>query len=160
MGLDVMHLKQREANAFVAKHHRHHRPPQGDLFRIGAVNDAGELVGVVIVGRPVSRHIQRSEPHTAEITRLCSDGTKNACSFLYGAAWKAARALGWRKLITYTLPEEGGASLRGAGYRCVGVRGGGTWDRPNRARTDKHPTQQKLLWAREQRSLDPQGEAC
>lgn len=83
---------------------------------------------------------------TAEVVRVATDGTRNACSMLYGAAWRACRALGYRRLVTYTLPEEGGASLRAAGWRLVGEAGGGSWSRKSRPRVDLHPTQQKMRW--------------
>ena len=83
---------------------------------------------------------------TLEVSRCCTDGSRNAASMLYRACWRATRELGYRKLITYTLPEEGGASLRGAGFRLIGERGGGSWSRPSRPRVDTHPTQGKLLW--------------
>jgi hypothetical protein len=83
---------------------------------------------------------------TAEVTRCCTDGTRNACSMLYRAAWRAARAMGYRKLITYTLAEEGGASLRASGWRIVGEVTGRSWSCPSRPRVDKHPTQGKLRW--------------
>lgn len=135
-----------EANAFVRDHHRHHPPVVGHLFSIGAFLRGG-LVGVVIVGRPVSR--MRDDGVTAEVTRLCTDGTKNACSFLYGAASKAAFALGFARIGTYTLPQEGGASLRGAGWKLIGVRGGGEWSSPSRPRKSaRHPVTQKHLWER------------
>ena len=139
----------REARAFVSAYHRHHRAPQGGLFAIGAgrVGDEIEPVGVVIVGRPVSRMLAR-DPFTAEVTRLCTIGTPNACSMLYAAAWRAWRAMGGTRLVTYTLPEEGGASLRGAGWRLIGEAGGGTWSRRGRPRVDTHPTQTKLRWER------------
>ncbi len=136
IGLDV-------ANDFVAKHHRHHSPVVGHKFSIGAMS-GDELVGVVIVGRPVSRH--RDDGVTLEVTRLCTDGTRNACSFLYGCAAKAAFALGYMRIGTYTLPEEGGASLRATGWKLIGERGGGSWSVPSRPRIDKHPTQVKFLW--------------
>ncbi len=133
-----------EANAFVAERHRHHPPVVGHRFSIGAF--LGEqLVGVVIVGRPVAR--MRDDGLTCEVTRLCTDGTKNACSFLYGAAARAAFALGFVRIGTYTLPDEGGASLRASGWRLIGERGGGEWTTPSRPRkTAKHPTSTKLLW--------------
>ena len=135
----------REACAFVTKHHRHHRPPRGMLFAIGASDeDDPHIIGVAIIGRPVSRMLQ--DGWTAEVTRLATDGSRNACSFLYGSAWRAARAIGYRKLITYTLPEEGGTSLRAAGWRCLGEAGGGSWSREERPRVDTHPTQGKLRW--------------
>lgn len=133
-----------EANAFVAVHHRHHKPVPGAKFCI-AVSDS-EVRGVAIVGRPVAR--MSDDGYTLEVNRCCTDGTKNACSMLYGAAWRAARALGFRRLITYTLPEEGGASLRASGWKLLGLRGGGNWNVPTRPRVDTAVILrgQKLLW--------------
>ena len=133
----------RRANAFVRQHHRHHRPPQGGRFALAVESEAG-LHGVAIVGTPVARLLD--DGLTAEVTRCCTDGTPNACSMLYGAAWRAARALGYRRLITYTLAEEGGASLRAANFTLIGEAGGGTWSRQTRPRVDTHPTQRKLRW--------------
>jgi hypothetical protein len=133
-----------EANAFVRDHHRHHPPVVGHLFSLGAFI-AAQLVGVVIVGRPVAR--LRDDGLTAEVTRLCTDGTANACSFLYGAAARAAFALGYLRIGTYTLPDEGGASLRASGWKLMGERGGGEWSVPSRPRQSaRHPTGTKLLW--------------
>ena len=141
--LSLCPLSLEEANAFVTAHHRHHKPCVGHKFSLGAVfNDA--IVGVVIVGRPVSRF--RDDGATLEVTRLCTDGTRNACSFLYGAAAKAAFALGYSRIGTYTLPEEGGASMRATGWKLIGERGGGSWNTPSRPRVDTHPLQKKLLW--------------
>ena len=132
-----------EANQFVSSHHRHHSPVVGHKFSIGAVW-GDKIVGVVIVGRPVSRH--RDDGLTLEVTRLCTDGTKNACSFLYGASARAAFALGFRRIGTYILDTEPGASLRAAGWKLIGQRGGGSWSVPSRPRVDRHPTQGKLLF--------------
>lgn len=132
-----------EANAFVEKHHRHHRPVVGHLFSLGAVK-GDEVVGVAIVGRPVAR--MRDDGETAEVTRLCTDGTRNACSFLYGACARAAFALGFKRIGTYILNTEDGMTLRAAGWRLIGERGGGSWSVPSRPRVDKHPTQGKLLF--------------
>lgn len=138
-------INLREANAFVAQHHRHHEEVRGCIFVVGCADDTpAKIVGVAIVGRPVSRGLQ--DGWTAEVTRVATDGTRNACSFLYRSSWRAARALGYRKLVTYTLPEEGGSSLRGAGFKLIGEAGGGTWDRKDRPRIDTHPTQVKLRW--------------
>lgn len=141
--MNLCPLTLREARAFVGRHHRHHRPPQGGLFAVAAEHD-GSIAAVAIVGRPVAREL--ADGYTAEVTRLCSTGARNACSLLYAACWRAARALGYRRLVTYTLPEEGGASLRAAGWRLVGEAGGGSWSRAGRPRVDLHPTQTKLRW--------------
>ena len=143
MSLELVPITLREANRFVEQHHRHHQPSRGCRFCV-AVAQAGEVVGVAIITRPVARRLD--DGWTAEVSRVATDGTQNACSKLYGAAWRAARSLGFRRLITYTLPEEGGASLRGAGWRCVGEAGGGSWSRRERPRVDLHPLQQKLRW--------------
>lgn len=132
-----------EANDFVAENHRHHKPVVGHLFSLGAV--LGEqLVGVAIVGRPVAR--MRDDGLTAEVTRLCTDGTRNACSFLYGASARAAFALGFTRIGTYILASEDGITLKAAGWRLIGQTKGGSWSRPSRERTDKHPTQAKMLF--------------
>lgn len=142
-GLVLTPITLKEANAFVKRHHRHHKPDRGCVCVV-AVSKDDEVVGVAIIGRPKGRMLDGG--WTAEVTRVCTDGTRNACSMLYGAAWRAVRALGYRRLVTYTLPEEGGASLRGAGWVCIGQAGGGSWNRRARPRVDTHPTQQKLRW--------------
>ena len=134
-----------EANAFVDANHRHHRPVVGHLFSLGAADvAAGKIVGVCIVGRPVAR--MRDDGATCEVTRLCTDGTKDACSFLYGAAARAAFALGFKKIGTYILATEPGTSLSAAGWRQIGEVRGRSWSCPSRPRVDKHPTQAKLLF--------------
>jgi hypothetical protein len=135
----------RVAGSFVGELHRHHGEPQGHKFSIGA-SDGGRLCGVVIVGRPVSRNLDNG--FTAEVTRLCTDGTRNACSFLYGAAARAAKEQGYRKIITYVLESESGDSLRAAGWVCDGPAGGGSWSSAGRKRIDKHPTGRKVRWSR------------
>jgi len=142
--LTTVPLDLDEANAFVAQHHRHHRAVVGHKFSIGATDDGKRIVGVVVVGRPVSRN--RDDGVTLEVTRLCTDGTRNACSFLYGAAARTAFALGYRRIGTYILASEGGASLRAAGWRLLGERGGGSWGRTGRPRVDTHPLEPKLLF--------------
>lgn len=136
-------IKLNEANDFVALHHRHHKPVVGHLFSIGAVL-GDQLVGVAIVGRPVAR--LRDDGLTAEVTRLCTDGTRNACSFLYGASARAAFALGFQRIGTYILASETGSTLKAAGWRLIGQTKGGSWSRPSRGREDKHPTQPKSLF--------------
>jgi hypothetical protein len=122
----------RQACAFIAAHHRHHRPPRGMKFALG-VAAQDELVGVATVGRPVARHLDNCR--TVEVTRTCTDGARNANSMLYGAAWRAARAMGYHRLITYTQVGESGASLRAAGLRPAAVlRARPGWDAPSRPR--------------------------
>ena len=118
--LTIVPLTFRRGSAFVARHHRHHKPPRGCKFVIGVVDEGEELRGVAMVGRPVSRVLD--DGFTLEVNRTCTDGTANANSCLYAAAWRVAREMGYRKLITYTQKGETGASLRAAGYRVVGER--------------------------------------
>lgn len=143
--LTLQPITFREACAFIRKHHRHHKPPQGHLFSV-AVNDGEKVVGVVVIGRPVARMLQ--DGFTAEVTRCCTDDTPHVASKLYGAAWRAARALGYRRLITYTLATEAGTSVRAAGWREVGKAGGGQWSRPSRHRVESTTDGQKVLWER------------
>lgn len=105
----------REANAYVEQYHRHHGKVAGHKFSIGAYKD-GQLVGVAIVGRPTGRYLDDGK--TLEVTRLCTDGTKNACSFLYNASARTARKMGYSKIITFILQSESGTSLRAAGWIC------------------------------------------
>ena len=147
MSLTLVPITLKAANAFVAEHHRHHKPARGCRFCVAVADaDADQIVGVAIVGRPVARRLD--DGWTAEVVRVATNGHRNACSKLYGAAWRACRALGFRRLVTYPLPEEGGASLRGAGWTCLGEAGGGSWSRKARPRVDQHPTQVKLRWER------------
>lgn len=143
--LCIVPVDFQEANEFIRKLHRHHKPIKfGYKFCLG-VASGEKMVGVAIVGQPLAK--ARMDGWTLEVRRTCTDGTSNANSALYGAAWRAAKALGYRRLITYTLPTESGASLRGAGWRVIGqtedARG---WDRPKRPRVDTHPLCQKLVW--------------
>lgn len=110
--LELVPITLKEANFFVEQHHRHHKPVTGHKFSIAA-SDGEKIVGVAIVGRPVSRYLD--DGWTLEVNRLCTDGTKNACSFLYSAAWRAAKNMGYKKLITYILQSENGARRRPAG---------------------------------------------
>jgi hypothetical protein len=138
-----------EANSFVTQHHRHHKPVPGAKFAVAVAKESGQVVGVALVSRPTAR--MSDDGWTLEVTRVATDGTKNACSALYGAAWRTAREMGYQRLITYTLPEEGGTSLRAAGWKTLGERGGGSWDRKSRPRVDRHPTQVKIGWERRTR---------
>lgn len=133
------------AAAYVAVHHRHLLAPPGHVYAIAVYEQGVRLCGVAIVGRPVARMLDNGS--TLEITRVATDGTRNACSALYGAACREAKRRGIKRLVTYTLPEEGGASLRGAGFVCEGPAGGGTWSRPSRTRKDGHPIVRKTRWS-------------
>jgi len=134
MSLRTVPVTFPQAKEFITDWHRHHRPPAGHKFSFG-VADGDVLVGVAVVGRPVSRMLD--DGHTLEVTRVATDGTRNACSLLYAAAWQAAKALGYRRLITHPQASETGASLRGAGWRVVASRPPQPgWNRPSRPRAD------------------------
>lgn len=123
------------ARHYVEKHHRHNKPPLGGLFAVG-VKAHDELCGVAIIGRPIARKIQ--DGTTCEVVRLCTDGTKNACSMLYGAAARAAKALGYHRIITYILETEPGTSLKASGWmhdKYVPPRK--SWSSPSRHRIQK-----------------------
>jgi len=141
--LELTPITLAEANNFVGQLHRNHKPVVGHKFSI-AVSDGDNVRGVAIVGRPVARHLDNG--WTLEVNRCCTDGAQNACSMLYGAAWRAAKAMGYKRLITYTLPSEGGASLRASNWRCVGEAGGGNWNAKSRPRIDTDHQQIKLRW--------------
>ena len=146
MTLTVVPISFGEASAFVSAHHRHHKPPVGHKFSIGVANDAGQIVGVAMIGRPVSRHLD--DQWTLEVNRTCTDGTPNANSALYGAAWRACKALGFRRLITYTRADESGTSLKAAGWRVIAERRPRKgWSAPSRPRVDttEHGIQ-RVLW--------------
>lgn len=140
---ELVPLPLDEANLFVERHHRHHQPVIDHKFSLGAA--IGEkIIGVAIIGRPLARMLDNGA--TLEVLRVATDGHRNACSWLLSKSWRATQALGFKRLVTYTLPEEGGGSLRGAGWRCAGQSGGGSWSREGRPRVDKHPTQTKFRW--------------
>lgn len=140
-------LSIKAASAFVTEHHRHNKAPQGALFAVGARVGA-QLVGVAIIGRPVARML--ADGKTCEVTRLCTDGTPNCCSLLYGAAARAAKALGYDRVITYILTSEPGTSLRAAGWvKDADVKPEHSWTRPSRPRINaERPTGPKTRWVR------------
>lgn len=147
MTLELQPITLKAARLFVDLHHRHHRAPQGGLFAIG-LNDGDKVIGVAIIGRPVARGA--NDGWTAEVTRLCLlDGYKNAASKLYAASWRAARAMGYRRLISYVLQSETGTSLRAAGWRSLYVTSARPkgWDTPSRPREVHSPTEGKQLFA-------------
>lgn len=134
-----------DANELVKRWHRHHKPVLSALFAVAcAFEGASEPCGAAIIGRPVARRLQ--DGWTAEVVRCVTDGTKNAPSMLYGAAWRAARALGYRRLVTYTLKSESGTTMRAAGWTLVGETPGKSWSVPSRPRVDKHPLEPRFRW--------------
>ena len=143
MMIELQPITFKEACEFIGLHHSHHLPPQGWKFGI-AVNDGEKIVGVITIGRPVSRHLD--DGWCLEVTRCCTDGTKNVASKLYSAAWRAVKAMGYKRLITYTLEHEEGTSLVAAGWIKIYKTSGGSWNRESRPRIDNAPLGQKYLW--------------
>lgn len=148
MTLTSIPVSLAQANCFVDRHHRHHKPVRFHKYSIGAAAKDGRLVGVCIVNRPVN--LRMDDGFTLEIARLCTDGTPNACSFLLSRAARAAAALGYERIQTYTLADESvrsyGGSLRAAGWLFSHSSKGGTWNTTSRRRQDKHPTGDKFCW--------------
>jgi hypothetical protein len=149
MSVTIIPCRLSEAIEFVGNFHRHNKPPPGGLFSLGA-SDGQRMIGVGIVSLPVSR-VLMADGVTLEVTRCCvvDDAPLGACSAIYGACWRAAKALGYQRLVTYTLQSESGASLRGAGWRVIGERSardaGGWQNRPGR-QWQTVVGQAKLLW--------------
>jgi hypothetical protein len=139
-----------QLNAYVTEHHRHHKPVQGHRFSLGLIDtDRTVTVGACSVGRPVARMVDQYM--TAEVTRLVTDGTPNACSVLYGAAARACKAMGFSKIQTYILAEESGVSLRASGWKLEAEVSGGDWNHSKKnagtRRTDQ-PQGAKQRWAK------------
>lgn len=155
--MEIRPISLKEANRYIIENHRHHDKVQGHKFSEGAFVD-GKLVGVAVVGRPVSRHLD--DGLSLEVTRLCTDGTKNACSILYGRCARIAKEMGYKRIYTYILASESGASLRASGWRMdLDGAGGGEWNCQSRPRetievtlfgeTKKYPTEKKQRWVKE-----------
>lgn len=146
MGLRLVPLTLAQANEYVAAWHRHNRPVVGHKFSVGAADSEGVLRAVAIAGRPVARHLDDGD--TIEVLRVASDGTRNANSILYGACSRAAFALGYRRVITYTQADEGGASLRASGWRVISERPARKgWDTASRPRdNDDYLSSVRQLW--------------
>lgn len=145
MTLYLVPVSLATAQQFVTMWHRHLPPPRGHKFSIGVADDE-QLVGVIMVGRPIARAYD--DGTTLEVRRSATDGTEHANSKLYAAAWRATKALGYRRLITYTQAGESGSSLRAAGWRIVAERPARKgWDTPSRPRTDRHQVEiPRTLW--------------
>jgi hypothetical protein len=146
--LRIIPLELKEANNLVSQWHRHHKASQGHRFSIGCVTENGRLCGAAIVGRPVAR-LAGHPRDVLEVVRLVTDGTKNACSCLYGAAARVGKELGYLSIQTYILEEEHGVTLRASGWICEGLAGGGQWKHTdgNPRRTDQ-PIGMKTRWRR------------
>ena len=142
--MEIRPITFREASDFINKYHRHHNATVGHKFSIG-LYDNDKLVGVAVCGRPVSRYLDNG--FTCEINRLCTDGTKNACSMLYGACCRIAKEMGYKKIITYILESENGASLKASNFICEGEAGGTHWT-GKRNKGQDIPKEMKTRWVR------------
>ena len=155
MALEIRPITLREANAYVAQHHRHNMPTNGHKWSI-ACYDGDRLCGVAISGQPIARKLD--DGLTIEIRRVCTDGTYNACSILYGACARVAKAMGYKRIITYTLISEPGTSLKASGFINEGEAGGVSWNMPSRPREvtqvtlfgeeKKYPEEKKIRWSK------------
>lgn len=146
--LKIKPISLKEANDFVAMYHRHHKPAVGHKFSVGVIDEStGVLVGVAICGRPVSRYLD--DGLTLEVNRLCTDGTYNACSILYGACIRIAKNMGYKKVITYILKSENGASLKASGFLCEGEAGGEMWTGKRSGRDNGVPKEKKTRWVKQ-----------
>lgn len=144
--IEIRPISFRDAKSFVGEHHRHNKPPVGHKFSIGCY-DGDRLCGVAMVGRPVGRYLD--DGLTLEVNRCCTDGTRNACSMLYGAAWRAAKALGYKRIVTYTRQSENGASLRASNWICDGPAGGTHWTGKRYEQAQIELDEKKIRWRKE-----------
>lgn len=152
--IEIRPITFREASEYINMHHRHHKATVGHKFSIGCY-DNDRLVGVAVCGRPVSRYYD--DGFTCEINRLCTDGTKNACSMLYGACCRIAKEMGYKKIITYTLKSENGASLKASNFVCEGEAGGTHWTGKRNKKQDI-PCELKIRWSKDLRARVKAGE--
>lgn len=151
--LNIRPIILREANAYVGQHHRHNLPTNGHKWSLACYDD-DRLCGVAIAGQPIARRLD--DGLTIEVRRVCTDGTYNACSKLYGACARVAKEMGYRRIITYTLQSEPGTSLTASGWKNCGEAGGGSWNSPSRPREQyqetlfgverKYPDERKVRW--------------
>ena len=138
-------ISLKDANAFITAYHRHHKAVRGCKFCISLVDEDNNIVGVAICGRPVSRYLDDGD--TLEVNRLCTNGYKNACSRLYGACCRIAKEMGYKRVITYTLESESGASLKASNFVCEGTAGGKIWT-GTRCRDNGVPPEMKTRWVK------------
>ena len=151
--LEIRPITLKAANAYVQENHRHNLPTNGHKYSISCYEN-GRLCGVAIAGQPIARKLD--DGLTIEIRRVCTDGTKNACSILYGACSRVAKEMGYKRIITYTLKSEPGTSLKASGFKNMGEAGGVSWDQPGRHREisqitifgeqRKYPEEKKIRW--------------
>lgn len=154
--LEIKPITLKQANAYVSELHRHNIPTTGHKWSVGCY-EGDRLCGVAIAGQPIARHLDDGE--TIEVRRVCTDGTRNACSFLYGACARIAKEFGYKRIITYTLESEPGTSLKASGWTDCGLCGGGSWSSPSRPReveqitlfgtSVKYSTERKHRWERQ-----------
>jgi len=153
LSLQIRPIKLKDANAYVQQNHRHNLPTNGHKWSL-ACFDGDRLCGVAIAGQPIARMLD--DGLTIEVRRVCTDGTYNACSKLYGACARVAKEMGYNRIVTYTLVTEPGTSLKASGWESKGEAGGGTWDKPSRPREEmqvtlfgiekKYPDCKKIRW--------------
>ena len=151
--LEIRPITLKKANAYVAQHHRHNLPTTGHKWSL-ACYDGDRLVGVAIAGQPIARKLD--DGLTIEVRRVCTDGTRNACSKLYGACARVAKEMGYQRIITYTLQSEPGTTMKASGWKNCGEAGGVSWNMPSRPREEyqetlfgverKYPEEKKVLW--------------
>lgn len=141
--MTIIPITLKQANAFVTDTHRHHGKVAGCKFALG-LTDNDKLIGVAICGRPVSRFLD--DGLTLEVTRMCTDGTRNACSMLYAACVRVARDMGYKRVITYTLASETGASLKASNFVDDGIAGGVMWTGKRSGRDNGVPQEMKRRW--------------
>lgn len=139
-------IELKRANEFVDNLHRHHKPVHRDKFRIGCKADDGHLCGVIQCGRPVNRNLDDGK--TIEVVRCCTDGTRNACSFLHSRMAQIARIMGYERIITYILESESGTSLRASGWEYEALTAGGSWNCLSRPRETESPQCRKQRWVK------------
>jgi hypothetical protein len=156
--LRIVPVTLRVARAYVDQHHRHLPAPRGAKLAIAVRDTRGQLRGVAILGRPVSRHLD--DGLSAEVTRVATDGCRNACSALYAAAARVARSLGYARLFTYTLEHEPGTSLRAAGWRQEETTRGGSWTRADSPRSAPRHAGPKRRWSTALRSHTSPDNPC
>lgn len=148
MLLTIKPVSLQESNEFIEQYHNTHKRIYGFKFGVGIVNEDNKLIGVATAGRPVSRHLD--DGYTIEITRVCTNHSeKNMSSRLIGALSRASKALGYKKIISYTLVEEEGISFKASNFSPVHTTKAETWNRDKRKRIDKAPIGKKIRWEKE-----------